>query len=104
MAYSNKQLEELVEAATLDCYCEEEEAMGFLSKIEEEVDFPFESRVLGAPVQVEGVVQAGETEILAICSRGGERQRVRLADLRLPAPPPKGAEWIAAYRMWLEGF
>jgi len=39
----------------------------------------------------------------AVCERGGERQRIGLANLPLPSPPPSGAEWIAAYRHWTRG-
>jgi hypothetical protein len=42
--------------------------------------------------------------MVAICARGAKRQRVRLADLPLPTPPPAGAEWIAAYRKWVHTF
>jgi len=31
----------------------------------------------------------------------GQRQRVPIIDLPMPDPPPKGAEWIEAYRRWI---
>jgi hypothetical protein len=39
-------------------------------------------------------------EIVAVCRRGRERQRVPVIDLPLPDPKPKGEEWIDAYRRW----
>jgi hypothetical protein len=29
-----------------------------------------------------------------------QHQAISVLDLPLPEPPPKGAEWIAAYRRW----
>jgi hypothetical protein len=37
-------------------------------------------------------------EIEAICKRGSETIRVPILDLSLSFPPPRRAEWIAAYR------
>jgi len=38
--------------------------------------------------------------IVADCVRDGHHQAIHILDLPLPEPPPKGAEWIAAYRHW----
>jgi hypothetical protein len=43
-------------------------------------------------------------DIVAVCKRGAKRQKIPVLDLALPSPPPKGAEWIAAYRHWRKGF
>jgi hypothetical protein len=37
---------------------------------------------------------------MADCARDGQHQAISVLDLPLPEPPPKGAEWIAAYRHW----
>jgi hypothetical protein len=39
--------------------------------------------------------------IVAVCRAGKHQQRIRLVDLPLPKPGPKGGKWIAAYRHWL---
>ncbi len=57
--------------------------------------------MLGVEVTVERVDLNGEDQIVAICSRETLRQSIPLLDLPLPTPPPKGAEWIEAYRHWL---
>lgn len=85
--------------ATVDCYDEEEQRAGFFNRIEEGLGLPFETLILGAPVVVESVEQK-EHCIVAICKRGTERQAVSLLDLPMPSPPPRGAEWIEAYRHW----
>ena len=53
---------------------------------------------------MEKIDMTEDDEIVAVCKRGGKRQRVSILDLPLPAPPPKGAEWIAAYHYWRRGF
>jgi hypothetical protein len=39
-------------------------------------------------------------EIMAVCHRGRIRQAIGILDLPLPNPPPRGAQWIEAYRHW----
>jgi hypothetical protein len=40
---------------------------------------------------------------VADCVRDGHHQAISVFDLPLPEPPPKGAQWIAAYRHWAGG-
>jgi hypothetical protein len=97
------QLDELIEEATVDCYDEEEQASGFLAVIDDNLALPFKTRILGAEASVAAVVMDEVGRIKAVCERSGEQQRIDLIDLPLPSPPPSGAEWIAAYRRWVEG-
>lgn len=62
---------------------------------------PFKTSVLGVEVKVVGVDITEDDCIVAICVRGGERQRIAILDLPLPVPAPAGVEWIQAYRHWL---
>jgi hypothetical protein len=96
------QLDELIEEVTVDCYDEEEQVTGFFAVIEDNLALPFTTRILGAEASVAAVEMDDDGRIKAICERGGERQRIDLIDLPLPSPPPSGAEWIAAYRRWVE--
>ena len=41
-----------------------------------------------------------DDSIVAVCRRGHHRQTVPVLNLPLPNQPPKGAEWIEAYRRW----
>lgn len=95
------ELDRLVEEATIDCYNEAEQVAGLYTMIEENLALPFETRVLGVLVLVERIDLTDRDEIVAVCRRGRERQRIALIDLPLPSPPPPGAEWIAAYRHWM---
>jgi Calcium binding len=97
------QLDELIEEAIVDCYDEEEQATGFFAIIDDNLAVPFTTRILGVEASVAAVVLDDGGRIKAVCERSGEQQRVDLIDLPLPSPPPAGAEWIAAYRRWVEG-
>jgi hypothetical protein len=72
--------------------------------MENDLALPFSTEVLGVEVTVERVDMTDGDEIIAICERGGKRQKVPILDLPLPSPPPRGAEWIAACRYWRRGF
>ena len=96
---SEAELYAMIEEATVDCNDEEEALMGFASLVEENLEVPFETTVLGATVTVTGVTHRSHG-LVAQCSRGRHRQAIHVLDLPLPEPPPKGAEWIAAYRRW----
>src|SRR3712207_909380 len=52
--YDPQYLEALIEEATVDCYNEHEQAAGLFTKLDEELDLPFTTRILG----MEGVVVA----------------------------------------------
>jgi hypothetical protein len=69
--------------------------------IEEHLCVPFETHVLGIRVVVERVDLDAANAIVAFCLTGKFKQRIPILDLPLPTPPPAGAEWIAAYRLWL---
>ena len=96
-------LRELIEEATVDAYTEDEQRMGFLTMIQDNLDVPFETEVLGVPVQVTRIDVNDAEEIVAICKRGAHVQRIPVVDLPLPKPPPEGFEWIEAYRFYQHG-
>jgi Calcium binding len=96
---SEKELNALVEEATVDAYNDEEQLSGFAVMIEDNLEMPFETTVLGVMVTVNGVAQT-ESGIVADSVCDGQHQAISALDLPLPEPPPKGAEWIAAYRHW----
>lgn len=89
----------MIEEATIDGHDEEEQLMGFANLIEENVAVPFETTVLGVKVTVTSIGQESG-RLVANCVRGKHRQEISLLDLPLPELPPRGAEWIAAYRHW----
>ena len=99
--WKKSRLEDLINLATVDAAGEEEEQHGFFTAIEEHVKFPFRTDLQGSPVSVRGIEVNEADEIVAVCLRDRERRTVPLLELTLPKPPPKGAEWIEAYRLWV---
>jgi hypothetical protein len=102
-ATPNEKLKQMIEEATVDCYNESEQVTGLFTMIDENLHLPFERPVLGVSVVVERLDLSDREEIVAICSRGRDRQSIPILDLPLPSPPPEGEEWIEAYRHWLRG-
>ncbi len=97
---SKRRLEEMIEAATVDCYNESEQVTGWLTMIEDNLAVPFVTTVLGLAVTVERVDLSGGDQLVAVCTCGRHRQALPILDLPLPTPPPDGAEWIEGYRRW----
>jgi len=97
---SDAQRAVLIEQATVDCYNEDEQVTGFFTMIEENLEVPFETVILGMDVTVERIDLTVEGRIVALCRQGGTRQAIAILDLPLPTPPPSGADWIDAYRHW----
>lgn len=98
------ELDKLIEEATIDCYGETEQRMGFYSMLEEHFVLPFETCVLGVQVTVERIDLTDAEEIVAICTSEDVLQAIPILALPLPASAPQGAEWIEAYRRWACGY
>jgi hypothetical protein len=96
-------LDRLIDEAVVDSYNESEQITGLFTMLEENLKLPFTTTVLGVEVIVERVDMNASDEIVAICRRGRERQRIPILDLPLPEPKPQGAEWIEAFRRWAGG-
>ena len=103
-SFSKAKLKRLIDEAVVDAYGEEEQVGGFLTMMEEHLDLPFSTKVLGLDVVVENVDMTCDGQIVAACRRGKTRPKVEILDLPLPTPAPAGTEWIAAYRCWRRGF
>jgi len=98
-----ERLEALLDEALVDCYNESEEVTGLYTMIEDNLAVPFATRILDVDVEVERLDLNDAGEVVAVCRRGRSRQRVPVLDLPLPDPPPKGWEWIEAFRCWARG-
>jgi hypothetical protein len=97
---SRPRLGAMIEEATLDAYGESELETGWSTMIEDNLELPFETEVLGVVVRVTHIDQRDDDRLVAICVRGRDKQAIGLVDLPLPTPRPPGAEWIEAYRFW----
>jgi hypothetical protein len=96
-------LDELVEEALVDAYCESEQVTGFYTMMENDLRLPFETEILGVAVSVEGIDIIEDDQLVAVCRKGEAKQRISLSESLLPSPLPEGAEWIVAYRYWRTG-
>jgi Calcium binding len=96
-------LDGLIEEATVDAYGESEQTTGFFTMFEEHLAVPFKAEVLGMEVTVERIDMTDDEQIVAVCVRGKSRQRIPITELPVPASPPRGWEWIDAYRRWVRG-
>ena len=101
---SKARLEKLITEAVVDAYTEQEQAVGFLTMIQDHLVLPFSVNILDVEAVVEKVDMTRDGRIVAVCRRENIRQRIGILDLALPTPPPTGAEWIAAYHHWRRGF
>ena len=99
--WTEKELDQLVEAATVDCHDETELVSGLYTMIQDNLGLPFETILFGTTVTVERIGLTDRDDIVAFCKRGNDVRKLRLIDVPLPSPPPEGAERIAAYRHWL---
>jgi hypothetical protein len=90
----------MVENAVVDCHDEDEAVMGIYTMIENELEVPFRTAVLGVDVVVERVGFDDADQVVAFCRRGSGVQRIALLNLPLPSPPPRGWEWILVLDRW----
>ena len=72
--------------------------VGFHTMLDEYLDMPFSTEVLGVECGVNQVDVTDDNHIVAICKRNRFSQRIPILDLPLPNPPPQGAGWIDAHR------
>ena len=98
---SKADLDAMVEEATVDAHDESEQVSGLFTMLQDNLDVPFKTKILGAEVTVERIDLTSRDQIVAICARGRRHQAVPILDLPLPTPRPEGADWIEAYRHWL---
>ena len=96
-------LDAMIAEAIVDAHDTSEQTVGFYTMLDDHLAMPFKTEMLGVEVTVERIDMTDDEQIVAVCSRGAARQRVPILDLPLPSPPPKGADWILAFRRWARG-
>jgi hypothetical protein len=103
MTLSEERLEALLEEATVDCYDEEEEFVGVLITVDENVAWPLPAQLAGTGVEVLGLDEnASSTRrgIVARIRRGGKEHKAALADLTFGDVDETSGEWLAMFRWW----
>src|ERR1019366_5723020 len=73
---SKARLEKLIAEAVVDAYTEQEQAVGFLTMIQDHLVLPFSVNILGVEAVVEKVDMTRDGRIVAVCRRDNVRQRI----------------------------
>jgi len=94
----SQNLAALIEEAIIDAYGEDEQRMGFLVMIEENIPVPFSATIAGSSIQVKKF-DVDDHRIFVRCKRNGRMYSVDVLDI-VPEIGTPGVEWIAAYRQW----
>jgi hypothetical protein len=76
-----RRLRELAEQALIDTNNESEKLTSFFTMIEDHLELPFETEILGVTVNVQHIDLTRRDEIVAICRRGMDRG-ISLLDAR----------------------
>jgi hypothetical protein len=97
--FTNEDLEDLIEEATVDAYDEYEQRIGFLTMIQDNVSVPFEATLNDESVTV-SEIDGNDRTIKAIIKHSNKSFPVDILDLKIDYSFVKGSEWIAAYRKW----
>lgn len=88
---SKSRLNELVEEMLVDAYGESEQETAFYTMLENDLQLPFETQILGVTATVESIDITGDDQLVAVCRAGKTRPRILVAELPLPSRPKKGA-------------
>ncbi|HUA22865.1 MAG TPA: calcium-binding protein [Steroidobacteraceae bacterium] len=93
---TKRRIEALIAEAIVDACTEPEQRTAFYTLLDDRLDTPFVTKILGVAVSVERVEFTKEEQIVAICRRARSRQAVPILELPLPAlaagqtPPRRG--------------
>ena len=77
---SSARLDEMVDEATVDCFNEAEQITGIFTMLEENLDLPFTTTVLGLEVMVDRVELTDSGTMVAVCRRRRHPKRAVMGD------------------------
>ncbi len=100
---SEEELNDLVEEIVVDAYGDDEQLWAFRQVMEDEITLPAEAFVVGEPVTVLQIDYDGNERrgLTVRCLREDvSEHRLAASDVVFPEGS-KGADYVAAYRMWL---
>src|SRR3954452_11487258 len=94
-------LRALIEEATVDCYNEDEQHVGLMTMVEDNVVCPFKAKVIGEEVEVvELRSRDAGFGVDAVCRYKGKEYKIDINSLEWPKKKPEGFEWVEAYQAW----
>jgi hypothetical protein len=89
----------MIAESTVDCYGEEEQRTGLATMIEDNLETPFTTMVLGLAVTVRGVIHTSGG-LVADCVHGQPGQAIHVLDRLLPEPAPRAPSASRPTRHW----
>lgn len=104
--HPEKTLETLLDKATVDAYGDDEQFMGVVVTLEDNLPFPFKAELVGTMVTVVGIVEGDSAltrGIKARVQREGKEYLVGLDELQPEASVNQNQYW-EMYQFWLERF
>lgn len=95
-------IDEARENACTDAYGDYEQHTGFMTALEELLNFPFSAKVLGDVVSVVAMQWPKDSEfgLDLVFERNGGKQRIDARSVELLPPLPDGHLTLAAYLQW----
>lgn len=97
---NNKQLNNLIKEATVDCYDEYECLAGFSAYLGDKLSFPFLAQVVGEVVKVISLDFEDE-QIKAVCIKQGKKYKINILDIEYGQKITKNHQYIEAFRKWV---
>lgn len=91
-------LDELIDAITVDCYGDEEQEVGFVTAMEDALSAPVVVTIVGVPAELVAVDHEDARGLVATCRREGEQHVVSLLDVTVSGTSTFAT--VAAYRRW----
>ena len=94
-------LDALIEEITVDAYGDDEQAVGFLTAIEDEMHGRVFATVIGVPVELLAIDYTADTHrgLIAHCRREHETHVISALDIRVPNGS-RLSHLLDAYRHW----
>ncbi|MDP2907025.1 MAG: calcium-binding protein [Nanoarchaeota archaeon] len=102
-----QEYDKIIEEATVDCYDENEAFQGVVCTLSDELEFPFDAKLLGQEVEVTGVDENSsglKAGIIMKVSFNGKKYKASLLTLDITDKSNKNNKLIEAYRYWAKKY
>ncbi|MBM3199406.1 hypothetical protein FJZ53_00600 [Candidatus Woesearchaeota archaeon] len=104
-----REYERIIEKAAVDCYDENEAFCGMLCTLGDELEYPFDAKLLGETVKVTGIddkTSSLKAGVIMNVSFKGKKHKAALATIDILGKSLKGknAKLIGAYNFWVKQF
>jgi hypothetical protein len=93
-----RSINECIDLALVDAYGEEEQAVAWLTCMEEMFSRFEQVELMGRPVMLEGFDLAHGRAIVAICKEGKKSARVSIESVKFAGMTPIESRWLKAWK------